>query len=674
VGPAELVRQGGWLLWDVPSLYGFLSILMLAALPVGSVWQAFYLLNALLTLIAGAALFLWLSRVHPGPVGWLVGLITTLSVTFVMYYGVQDFLATQLNPQTGPYRFVWCFVLLGLLLGELRTAPGSRAQRAVLLCGCLVWLLGILWSAEMAVYSSLIWLPAYVLIVLRDRVGLTGNARPSRVVLYRAVAWLAVPPLLLGGAVGLIVAYYMVRLGHPPDFRTYVDYAIAFGDETTLFVQLPPVDPRGPVLGILLLLGLIAGAAVAVFRGILPLRLASIVLGLWGALWAIGSYVVHWPDPIIIMRTAPLACAAVAILLLLAATQREPNDWGFVLRTAAVPLLVMLPHAFVILSSLVAHASPPDDYREATRAQFNGATDIQQLLPRVVPTLQELLTTAGVSADAPLVYGGDPFGNLMPGWTAADGQSIISYRSWLPAKPLTLAVPLSNERKQVYSERFINRTELGGWLIQRKVQGRIAALDPAHPGYGYGYGFGLDGWVFDVLPRTHAPTRIYENADWQLVWFDYVGEDPDVVRPTYPDWGLGALPDDVRVDKERLSDVAQPQLWVLYGAGWAPDERRSKGRQMDASAHLWIYSPSARSVELQLSIGSGDPGQLSISANDAAPAWTESTSRKAEGELSASIVLRAGWNELMFTLAAQEPKQETPAAAGIVIERIDIRT
>src|SRR4029077_15875274 len=26
-GPSELLRQGGWLLWDVPSQYGFLSIL-----------------------------------------------------------------------------------------------------------------------------------------------------------------------------------------------------------------------------------------------------------------------------------------------------------------------------------------------------------------------------------------------------------------------------------------------------------------------------------------------------------------------------------------------------------------------------------------------------------------------------------------------------------------------
>ncbi|MEJ7640344.1 MAG: hypothetical protein WKF75_20850 [Singulisphaera sp.] len=42
VGPAELVRRGGWLLWDVPSQYGFLSALTIAAIPLKSVWQSFY--------------------------------------------------------------------------------------------------------------------------------------------------------------------------------------------------------------------------------------------------------------------------------------------------------------------------------------------------------------------------------------------------------------------------------------------------------------------------------------------------------------------------------------------------------------------------------------------------------------------------------------------------------
>jgi hypothetical protein len=46
VGPAEDVRQGGSLLWDVPSWYGFLDILLLASLPTDSCWQSMYLMNS----------------------------------------------------------------------------------------------------------------------------------------------------------------------------------------------------------------------------------------------------------------------------------------------------------------------------------------------------------------------------------------------------------------------------------------------------------------------------------------------------------------------------------------------------------------------------------------------------------------------------------------------------
>jgi hypothetical protein len=61
VGPAELVRQGGWLLWDVPSHYGFLNTLVVAAVPVQSAWQAMHLVNGFL-LACSAALVFFLLR------------------------------------------------------------------------------------------------------------------------------------------------------------------------------------------------------------------------------------------------------------------------------------------------------------------------------------------------------------------------------------------------------------------------------------------------------------------------------------------------------------------------------------------------------------------------------------------------------------------------------------
>ena len=57
VGPALQVRHGGWLLWDVPSQYGYGSILALAAMPLRSIWQSLYVLNGVLNL--GSALVVY---------------------------------------------------------------------------------------------------------------------------------------------------------------------------------------------------------------------------------------------------------------------------------------------------------------------------------------------------------------------------------------------------------------------------------------------------------------------------------------------------------------------------------------------------------------------------------------------------------------------------------------
>jgi len=57
IGPAELVRQGGWLLWDVPAQYGFLSELAIAWIPAASPWESLFVLNALMCFLLAATVF-----------------------------------------------------------------------------------------------------------------------------------------------------------------------------------------------------------------------------------------------------------------------------------------------------------------------------------------------------------------------------------------------------------------------------------------------------------------------------------------------------------------------------------------------------------------------------------------------------------------------------------------
>jgi hypothetical protein len=147
VGPAQLVRQGEWLLWDVPSQYGFLSTLTIAVVHLGSVWQSFYVLEVVATFLSATILFATLRHLARGAAGHVFALGVTVGAVFLLpgrIPGSNASLGPHIFPSVGAYRFVWCFVLLGLLLRELPRRRHGRAHRVVLGAGWVAWGLGVL--------------------------------------------------------------------------------------------------------------------------------------------------------------------------------------------------------------------------------------------------------------------------------------------------------------------------------------------------------------------------------------------------------------------------------------------------------------------------------------------------------------------------------------------------
>ena len=80
------MQNGGFLLWDVPSQYGFLSMIFLYLVPVQSAWIKIYILNSTLTLIISLILFkiIWNNRNFAW---YLIALLLTWSMLFVVSAG-----------------------------------------------------------------------------------------------------------------------------------------------------------------------------------------------------------------------------------------------------------------------------------------------------------------------------------------------------------------------------------------------------------------------------------------------------------------------------------------------------------------------------------------------------------------------------------------------------------
>jgi hypothetical protein len=128
-----------------------------------------------------------------------------------------------------------------------------------------------------------------------------------------------------------------------------------------------------------------------------------------------------------------------------------------------------------------------------------------------------LLDSAGVKAGDPILYADERW-DPMPVRLVRDSNQrrrVPFTRDWLPLKPFAYQVwALPPERKQLYMSRFAERSRLSGYLlIQTKILNQ-------------------HGWLFDQLARTHVRTMVAENADYQLLWFEFkVGSTPPTRQP-----------------------------------------------------------------------------------------------------------------------------------------------
>ncbi len=495
VGPAELVRQGGWLLWDVPSTYGFLSTLAIARMPFESAWQSYYVLHIALTTLSAGLLYGLLRSLRTGPTNWPFAVVATFAAVFLIP-GIS-FYATgpSVHPPLTAFRYAWCYALLAVLLWEYRSGPDGRSRCLVPIAGGLAWTLGVLWAVESAVYCTAIWAPAYALIAWRR-----ATSRPDRAGRIRSLArWLAIPPLMLAGAVGLIAAWYKLRLGRSPDWARYFDYILAFTVDG--YTRAPTHQADGPVWVLLLTFAAVSAFVLAAMGRRATSGELAVAAGVWGMLWSASGYYAIRAVPLFLLNLTPLLCTCLAAALVVIA--RNPS-----LRRASTPIRAsVIPMLAVLIAVGFSNPQTLGHWGHALRQGYVASVD--RLIAPVDPSLAGLVRRAGLDADDPIVYLNHDGGKwsltplpLLPG--SDGGQPRWRNRAWTPALPFVLFVTLPEDKPDIYMRRFVRRVRTGGWLIESKRR-------PAAEKY---------PWFYAALGRTHTPVETIENADWRLTRFE----------------------------------------------------------------------------------------------------------------------------------------------------------
>lgn len=454
VAPADLVRQGGWLLWDIPTQYGFLSTLALALMPFKSIWQSFYVLNAVVMFAAAAMVFCMYRSLGRGWLNWIFSLAVALASVLLVQGWPRPLEPTgpHVTPAVGAFRFFFCFALLAALVWEFRSDPRARNPWP-LLAGNVCWAVGTLWSVESAAYCATIWLPAYLALLCRRALALEpeGETPPWRARL-RVAAWLAMPPCLLAAAAAGITLYYVSHLGHGPDWMAFIDPASA----AKVFAL--PMQRDGTVLVLLLLFSTLATVAVACARSRRSIGALGLIGGAWGALWAVGSYFVGRSHEVNGVNIYSVAFAAVAVCLYLLQRDRAADRVAPFVKMALVPVLTMLvTMTFGVPAQLPATLA-------AIRRGYQRRID--RALPRMDPYLTSLLDGAHVK----FVEGVTPasWGSPLPARVVVRGgpkprPRVVTYRNW--ALPSVVLFPLPEQRREIYMERYAERTQQGGWLV-----------------------------------------------------------------------------------------------------------------------------------------------------------------------------------------------------------------
>jgi hypothetical protein len=294
----------------------------------------------------------------------------------------------------------------------------------------------------------------------------------------------------IGGLVVIVAAvtlFYVIGLGHPPDWMGYFEYALLYGGG----FRTLPIDPSGPVWFLLIIFLVISTAAgIYLFKDSGSPR-SMVLAGAWGGVWAISSYFVSRSHPANLLSIATFLVFAAAIVVWVIADQ-PPEVWHGLVRVAIVPVFVTP----VVLT--IGHSS---FVREITTPQLSyGAFTAQ--IPLMEASLNQLLLEAGAKPSDPMVRIGD--GRLMlPAWRASDshGGRVVSPYSWLP-KQYEIIGTLPPDRRQKYIDRMAQHLRLSGWLIHSKAGG-IRDFDQQ----------------LSDIQRTHIETKRFENSDWIVSWY-----------------------------------------------------------------------------------------------------------------------------------------------------------
>lgn len=489
VGPIRGLRDGGWLLWDIPSQYGFLNIFLASLLPVKSSWQAMYTFQGILLFIAALLAYRVISDSNRNLGRILIAALMTFCAVF---FADPELIGPYPYPSSSVVRFFWCYVFIYLLYKYSR--DDSFSAKKFLYYGTICWMFSVLWSAESAIYTTVTFYSALFIITLQKL--LDKNNHSCRFQLGSFYLLQPIAAMLV--VLILISSYYYLQLQHFPDWSMFFMYGLGYAAGFGSF----PLSLVGSIWLLISLLIVIVCQIKDLQHSSHSERAVVALVGAAGCLWAISSYYVGRAVPQNITAMLPVITTLTALALNISQKKMVDNAGSYFLNLPikSVALILM----FLIMITVIGNSN----FLERIKPFKSFNADMSQLLLPAKSSLQKLTTKLAVPVDDRIAYYGSSA--FLPRLKTA-GEYTLHDSTWLPAPMQLLELPISHDKKELIVKRFLSRSLKAGYLIHAKGEGALEEASFAN-------------WVM-VLKQYYSETKLANTQKWYIAHFEPKSQD-----------------------------------------------------------------------------------------------------------------------------------------------------
>jgi hypothetical protein len=458
-GPAELIRQGGYLLWSVPSQYGFLSILSIAFFPVESCWQAFWILQMIFLVLASMMVFYILFSFNKTLLNYILSISITLCSVFLFPGWVPDLLGVSFFPSVGPFRFFWLYLIVFFIIIQYHR-KFVKDQRHENYIGSSIWIIGCLWSFESAYYVSSVWL-SYLFFS-----AFLNSENPKE--LIKAICRILIIPVLFFLSVVIMVCcFYWIRISEVPDIYSYAEHALSFKNG---FFGIEINLKGGFGLLLLLLVFIVTDIGYIYITPGSNRKVIPFLIALYAGAWAFISYFIGRSHENNISNLMPLIIFIAGCFLLI--RKYDGVQLNILFRLVTLLLYVM------VITLTIGNFNGMKNFLVEIKT---GNLNIKSKLPVTDDDVSTAMNLAGITPKDSIVYLDNTL--LVP------NARNEKYNYWLPVNPETIHVPLNEDRIKLYIRRFTKQFRSGGYLIARNgyysnIESVLrCCFDPVGPAY-----------------------------------------------------------------------------------------------------------------------------------------------------------------------------------------------